>query len=330
MKLPSPTTYDIPDHPLAQIFPMMENQDREEIQRSIREHGIRDPIVILDEQVLDGRNRLAACKATGQPARFRLFDPETDGDPLAFVMDANLARRHLTTSQRAAVAADLMERMRPEPQDAPEQEPATEEATGEGHVDTSGEFSQETPGDEPQASNGAKPKAPKKPKAAKPAGKAREKAAKLMNVSPRSVQKAATLKKQDPKKFAEVKAGATGLNKAATDASKKDKERQAYEGALARIKNIAGKSLYSAIIEGTRLKRKADVIAYAALSDEDMLSTRHLIEEGWKVQDAAKYKARNLSRTHSIQDLLNRAAHAGGFYNLEIQGYDISVKKRRV
>jgi hypothetical protein len=50
------------------------------------------------------RDRRRACEAAGVPMRFDLFD---GADPVAFVVSANLARRHLNESQRAMVAARL-------------------------------------------------------------------------------------------------------------------------------------------------------------------------------------------------------------------------------
>ena len=89
-------------HPLAGLFPLMTGAAFEELRASIAEHGLREPIVLHEGMVLDGRNRLRACEETGTPPRFR----ELDGvDPLAFVLDANLHRRHLDESQRAMVAA---------------------------------------------------------------------------------------------------------------------------------------------------------------------------------------------------------------------------------
>ena len=54
--------------------------------------------------VLDGRNRLRACKAAGIEPDFLKFDGD---DPLGFVLSMNLHRRHLTPSQCSMVGADL-------------------------------------------------------------------------------------------------------------------------------------------------------------------------------------------------------------------------------
>jgi len=91
-------------HPLAALFPLMTGAAFEDLRASIASNGLREPIVLHEGMVLDGRNRLRACEETGTPPRFR----ELDGaDPLAFVLDANLHRRHLSESQRAAVGAEM-------------------------------------------------------------------------------------------------------------------------------------------------------------------------------------------------------------------------------
>lgn len=90
-------------HPLAALFPLMTGPAFEDLRADIGMPGLREPIVTHEGMVLDGRNRLRACLETGTPPEFREWD---DGsDPLAFVLSANLHRRHLDESQRAMVAA---------------------------------------------------------------------------------------------------------------------------------------------------------------------------------------------------------------------------------
>jgi N6-adenosine-specific RNA methylase IME4 len=91
-------------HPLANIFPLVEGPEFADLVADIREHGLHEPIVMFEDRVLDGRNRLRACEAAGIEPVFTVY---TGDDPVAFVVSLNLRRRHLDESQRAMVAAKL-------------------------------------------------------------------------------------------------------------------------------------------------------------------------------------------------------------------------------
>lgn len=91
-------------HPLCELFPQLPDAEIAELGADIKAHKQRDPIILLDGKVLDGRNRLMACEAAGVKPRFENF---TGADPLSFVISKNLTRRHLDTSQRAMLAAEI-------------------------------------------------------------------------------------------------------------------------------------------------------------------------------------------------------------------------------
>jgi hypothetical protein len=59
--------------------------------------------------LVDGRNRRAACKLAGYRPEIRLLNGE---DPTAYVLSANVHRRHMTAGQRAMAAAVIY----PEPE----------------------------------------------------------------------------------------------------------------------------------------------------------------------------------------------------------------------
>lgn len=112
------TTSNIPIHPAAELFPMMTDDEFTGLKKDIDLHGCKEPIYIWQDQLLDGRNRLKACDQLGiQPEQYILDD---DTDPWEFVISSNLHRRHLTTGQRAMVAAKIAQRKRGENQHSQE------------------------------------------------------------------------------------------------------------------------------------------------------------------------------------------------------------------
>jgi N6-adenosine-specific RNA methylase IME4 len=94
----------LPGHPLAELFPPLEEHEFRDLVNDIKAHGLRSPMVTLDGAILDGRNRYRACiEADVEP----VGQEYSGSDPIAFVMSANLFRRHLNESQRAMIAAGL-------------------------------------------------------------------------------------------------------------------------------------------------------------------------------------------------------------------------------
>ncbi len=120
-------------HPAADLFPMMTADELKALGEDIRKNGLMSSIAITTSKklggsweylLLDGRNRLDAMEAVGLPVTISLsngqcriatkaaanipgfdtYDGTTvkvvDDDPYAYVISANVHRRHLTTLQR--------------------------------------------------------------------------------------------------------------------------------------------------------------------------------------------------------------------------------------
>jgi N6-adenosine-specific RNA methylase IME4 len=101
------TTYK--PHPAANLFPMMGKRELDDLANDIKERGQICPIIITKEGlVLDGRNRLAACKIAGVIPDVDQWEGGEGESPTAWVMSANLRRRHLNESQRSVVAAHAL------------------------------------------------------------------------------------------------------------------------------------------------------------------------------------------------------------------------------
>jgi hypothetical protein len=101
-EMPSEPEPEIPVHPFAASFPMIEGEEFEDFVDDIRSRGLLHPIV-LDKtgQLIDGRNRLRACKLANVEPKFTTFD----GDSIAYILAANVTRRHLTKGQQAMAYA---------------------------------------------------------------------------------------------------------------------------------------------------------------------------------------------------------------------------------
>ena len=91
-------------HKLATLFPEITGDAFKALALDIKSRGLRHKITTLDGKILDGVNRHRACISSGVEPEFEEYDGD---DPLAFVLGENLNRRHLTDSQRAAIAAKI-------------------------------------------------------------------------------------------------------------------------------------------------------------------------------------------------------------------------------
>lgn len=113
----------LPVHPAAELFPMMTPEALRALGEDIKAHGLRSPVTVWESEkgsglfLLDGRNRLDAMEAIGlrpiENDRWRDTDPllsvrYSGLDPYAYVISANLHRRHLTDKQRGEIAAKLV------------------------------------------------------------------------------------------------------------------------------------------------------------------------------------------------------------------------------
>ncbi len=92
-------------HPACTVFPQLPEVDLQDLAADIAANGLRNPIVLWEGKILDGRNRYLACEIAQVEPRFTEFEGD---DPIGWVVSQNLVRRHLTASQKAVVALDLL------------------------------------------------------------------------------------------------------------------------------------------------------------------------------------------------------------------------------
>lgn len=165
----------------------MQGEEFEALKADIFQHGQRKPIILTDDgQILDGRNRYRACQALGYDPFFERWQGD---DPVAYVLSLNLHRRHLTTSQRAAVAAEIEE---------------VEAVLAKQRQGTRGDLDlvAKLPPSE--------------------TGKAREKAAQKMNVGARTVSDAKAIKQRAPELHEAIKGGEVTLQEAKRELRKRE------------------------------------------------------------------------------------------------------------
>lgn len=151
-------------HSVANLFPMIAEAEYQQLREDVRVHGVREPVWVWQESdrdflwLVDGRNRRRCCLDLGISVPVRHWDG--NGSLVEFVMSLNFHRRMLKASQRAIIAAKAL--------------PLLEEEARKRQAHGKTAPGRTLPANLPEASK----------------GEARDKAAKLANVSGRSVQDA--------------------------------------------------------------------------------------------------------------------------------------------
>ena len=95
-------------HPVASLFPEMNEAEYTSLKEDIQKHGLREPIWLSkDGRIIDGRHRYQACRELKIEPTFTRNNWEDDETIAYAVVSLNLKRRHLNESQRAMVAARI-------------------------------------------------------------------------------------------------------------------------------------------------------------------------------------------------------------------------------
>lgn len=186
-------------HPAAEQFPMLEGDDFVQFVIDIRDNGQSDKAVFRGKELLDGRNRYAACEILGRRCLSERLKAKEIPNPFRWVMSKNMQRRHLTVQQRAMVAASMLEAEKKwmdsiaptvavQPTKQPFKAGAKKEAPGAREKRRQRAREREQP-PEPQP---------------EPEGRRRDAAAEAVNVSPRSVAKAASIQVAGSKDLVEA------------------------------------------------------------------------------------------------------------------------------
>jgi ParB-like chromosome segregation protein Spo0J len=92
-------------HPVTALFPLMSDEELDELAADIKANGLNQPIVLDAEGTLiDGRNRLEACRRAGVEPSYTGLNGQ---NPVAFIFSQNIARRHLNQGQRAVLVVKI-------------------------------------------------------------------------------------------------------------------------------------------------------------------------------------------------------------------------------
>lgn len=207
-------------HPAAELFPMMADAELDELAADIHARGQVFPIILLDGKILDGRNRYEACLRIDRTPDLmewrdwvRLSVSEGNAgprlipepDPIDWAVSMNLQRRHLSTDQRGLVGskvAALKELLEHEGTAARERMRAGARKARKG------------------SANGATLEKPAK------SGKTAAIVAKLVGVSPRTIERAKEVTTKRPELLEQIASAKMTLNQAVKAIKREEQDKQ--------------------------------------------------------------------------------------------------------
>jgi AraC-like DNA-binding protein len=92
-------------HELAQMLPLMNEPDCNELAANMKEVGQQVPIVLFEGKILDGRNRYRACEKLGIEPRIAHYNKDQARD---YVISQNLYRRHYSRFEKNGLLMRLI------------------------------------------------------------------------------------------------------------------------------------------------------------------------------------------------------------------------------
>lgn len=302
-----------PFHEIANIFPLMSTGEIEDLAESIRRSGQREKIVLFEGKVLDGRNREAACFAAGVVPQYRDYDAEEDGsDPIRFVLDMNMERRQLSSSQKAAAATEALAIM----------ESFARQRSSANLVQNQESPPDETKADEPDSTSEVQNQ-----------GRTADVVAETFGTSGRQVSRAKHVKQADPEKFEEVKQGEKSLAAAEREIKAEAEDLDDVEFVESRkdaapaLAKLLGDEFADAFVNGAILKTKAATKDFLAASEDEQKLIAPYVVTGWDPKKAVKFVLRAVDGKDPIEQLILRAANTGkGKYETSINGWKITLK----
>ena len=94
----------------SNLVPKMDESEWQDFLKSVKKHGIRQPIHILkNNTILDGRHRVNACKYLGIGTIQALVHEMSESEAIQFVTDTAIERRNLTKEQKLDILLNCEE-----------------------------------------------------------------------------------------------------------------------------------------------------------------------------------------------------------------------------
>jgi len=184
-------------HPAAELFPMMDEEEFNTLVQSIEKIGLLHPVLLFEDKILDGRNRVRACHHLGIEPAYKTA--HFVRDPYEWVWSTNAERRHLPKGQLAIIKAKQIAASE-EWRRAREEEERERRSEG-----MKGKRNRAKEKGVPSC--GGSPVAPAKKRGGTSKGSTAAVAAKEAGVSTRTMERAIALQKADPEAADKVASG---------------------------------------------------------------------------------------------------------------------------
>lgn len=192
-------------HPFADVFPLIEGDEFDDLVRDIKAHGLRDKIVLNHDRtvLVDGRNRYRACDAADVEADFEVLPKDiSESAILDLIVSKNITRRQLSAGQRAFLALEYEKAFEGEAKEA-QRESARRAREHANTQVTDGPLIRADP---PESAEERLP---------------RTKAARAVGASPRAVQRAKAVQTYAPELVERVRSGEMPLDLADKEAQQR-------------------------------------------------------------------------------------------------------------
>ena len=99
-------------HEIGKCYPPLNEETRAKLRSNLHSDGPKSKVCLFEDKILDGWHQYLISKEDKLECAFEEVNPP---DPVAFVVQRNEGRRHLTDDQRAMIAVELAELKRKAP-----------------------------------------------------------------------------------------------------------------------------------------------------------------------------------------------------------------------